>query len=243
MPSDSHLAQETERREIAIKELTMATKTIINTKIYEGMPLSASPKGDYGFNIRILDAIRDLMDSALARHPNWLFMLFTFSYPSNGHKNQKDNIVLPGARIPDDNSVFVYFLNQYIRALNNSGCDTGYLWVREQTAENTRCHYHLAILFNRDVIQYFRSMRQIDGYWSQALAKFGIVAHGANTAGLIDRGRYEQDGETQLYGMSLHRGNRDEYMAVFQRASYLAKDYSKDAPRPINTRTWGRSER
>ena len=221
----------------------MATRTIINIKNYEGMPLSASPKSDGGFNSRILDAIKDLMDNALMRHPNWLFMLFTFSYPSNGHENQKDNIVLPDASIPDDNRVFVYFLNQYIRALNSDGCDTNYLWVREQTAENTRCHYHLAIWFNRDVIQYFGSMRQIDGYWSQALANYSIVAHGANTAGLIDRGRYEQNGKTQYYGMSLHRGNRDEYMAVFQRASYLAKDYSKDAPHPIKTRTWGRSER
>ena len=221
----------------------MPNKTTIMGNYYAGMPLSSSLKGGDGFNSRILAAIKDLMDNALMRHPNWLFMLFTFSYPSNGHKNQKDNIVLPGASIPEDNRVFVYFLNQYIRALNSGGCDTSYLWAREQTAKNTRCHYHLAILFNHDVIPYFGRMSHIDEYWSQALANYGIVAHGANTAGLIDRGRYYQDGKTQYYGMSLHRGNHDEYMAVFQRASYLAKDYSKDAPRPLNTRTWGRSER
>jgi len=86
-------------------------------------------------------------------------------------------------------------------------------------------------------------MGQINGYWSQALANFGIVAPGADTAGLIDRGRYEQDGLIQHFGLIVSWDAPDEYNAVFQRASYLAKVYSKDAMCPARTRTWGCSLR
>ncbi len=218
-----------------------ARKTVFETT-YAGLPLSETIKGESGFYQDILDAIRHNMDKALKTHSQVLFMLFTFSYPSNGHENQLDNIMLPDAVLPDGNGVFCYFLNQYVRALNSCGYDVRYLWCREQTEGSDRCHYHLALWLDRNEIQYFGSMGQIDGYWSQALANFGIVAQGADTAGLIDRGRYVENGKTHYLGMTVHRGNAQEYNEVFRRASYLAKAFSKTGY-PARTRSWGCSER
>ena len=222
-------------------ELTMRNLVFGNN--FMGLPLSLTHKGDEGFCPEILDAIRRNMDMALMKHSQVLVVLFTVSYPSNCNENQRDNIILPGVELPSDNTVFSYFLNQYIRRLNSEKYDVRYLWCREQTAGSAHCHYHLVLWLNRNEIQYFGSMEQVNGYWSQALANHGIVAPGADTAGLIDRGRYEQDGKTQYYGMTVHRGNPQEYEAVFQRASYLAKAYSKNAPCPPRTRLWGCSER
>lgn len=221
----------------------MPHRNIINgTTDYMGLPLSMTCKNDEGFFQDILDAIRRNMDKSLERHSQVLFMLFTFSYPSNDHANPLDNITLPGAELPRGNEVFSYFLNQYIRRLDTAGYDPRYLWCREQTEGCDHCHYHLALWLNGNKIQCFGDMEQIDGYWSQALAHFRIVAHGADTAGLIDRGRYEENGRIQYYGLTVHRGNQQEYAEVFQRASYVAKVASKSAC-PMRTRSWGCSER
>ncbi len=210
---------------------------------YMGLPLSTTIKNDEGFYREILEAIRLRMDDSLKTHSKVLFLLFTFSYPSNDHTNPLDNIILPDAVLPLGNDVFVYFLNQYIRKLNSYGYDVRYVWVRERSHACDHCHYHLAMWLNGNEIQYFRSLDEINVYWSQALANHGIVASGANTAGLIDRGRYDQNGQIQYYGMIVHRDNDEEKAAVFQRASYLAKVYSKDVIRPARTRRWGCSNR
>lgn len=221
----------------------MPFKSIIKgTTNYMDLPLNMTCKNDEGFFQDILDALKRMLDKALEEHSQVLFMLFTFSYPSNGHENQLDNILLPQAELPQGNEVLVYFLNQYIRRLTSEGYDPRYLWCREQTEGNPCCHFHLVLLLNRNKIQYFGSMRQINGYWSQALAHFGIVAPGADTSGLIDRGRYSQNGEIQHYGLTVHRDNQDEYAEAFQRASYLAKVATKTAY-PFRTRSWGCSER
>jgi hypothetical protein len=221
----------------------MSSKKITMMTDYGGLPLSTTGKNSEGFYQDILDSIRRMMDNSLKAHSKVLFLLLTFSYPSNGHSNPKDNIVLQDAEIQQSNEVFRYFLNQYIRKLNIEGADPHYVWVRERAGACNHCHYHLALWLDANEIQYLGKMDQINGYWSQALANFGIVAPGTDTAGLIDRGCYEQDGRIQYYGMTVNRDIPNEYAAVFHRASYLAKVYSKDAMCPARTRTWGYSLR
>lgn len=220
----------------------MSNKHIIQqATTYNGLPLSPTSKGDEGFYQDILDAIKTQMNKSLEQHSQVLFMLFTFSFPANSHTNPLDNIVLPDAEIPLGNDVFVYFLNQYKRRMNNYGFDMHYVWIREQTDTCNHCHYHLALWLDANKIRYFGSLEEINAYWSQALARFKIIASGANTAGLIDRGRYEQEGKIEYWGQIVHRGNPEEFADVFQRASYLAKAYSKDGFRPYRTRVWGSS--
>ncbi len=222
----------------------MSNKPIIRqTTMYNGLPLSPTNKGNEGFYQDILDAINRKMESSLNEHSKVLFMLFTFSYPSNHHSNAKDNILLPEAVISQGNEIFTYFLNQYVRRLNIQGYDVRYVWGREQTDTCDHCHYHLALWMNGNEIQYFGSLDEINGYWSQALSRYGIVPSGADTSGLIDRGRYEQYGKVQSFGMIVHRGNQDEYAEVYSRASYIAKVYSKNTVPLARTRSWGCSER
>ena len=101
-------------------EITMFNQKKITFETnYNDLPLSTTDKNFQGFNTEILDAIIRVMDNSLERTSQSQFMLFRISFPIRGNANQKDEIILPDAELPQGNEVFTYFLNQYIRQLKH----------------------------------------------------------------------------------------------------------------------------
>lgn len=194
-------------------------RSTICENTYDGYVLSSTRKNDYGFYTTILQKIGPLFEYMISKHNQVLFVMFVLKYPS-----------AYALSYPNDNVVLSRFLESFILHCRRRQYDPKYLWVRE--CSNTgKAHYHLLLLLDADYIQNARGLlHKATELWQRCLNiedGRGLV-HLCTTKG--DDGRYG--------GVKIRRNAPDfhqVYAACFQRASYLAKCYSKGkAPAFVN---------
>ena len=112
-------------------------------------------------------------------------------------------------------------------------CRVRHIWAREFN-EYGKKHYHVALLFNREVYAYPGSYTSKDGEYTHNLAMMimeaWVRALGLNTA--VNHQQYYPLVEFPVscyYHLSKnHNDYTDQLSNVTDRLNYLAKDYSKD---------------
>jgi len=121
--------------------------------------------------------------------------------------------------IPEDNSCFQYFIENYRRYLSRHGFDPYYLWVRERD-QAAHHHYHCYLLLNGNNIRNVRNVSKADELWSAACGLPGIVK------GLIHICEFEVNGYIYNARM-IHRDDRACVAECFEIIAYLAKVTTK----------------
>lgn len=125
---------------------------------YKGYPLYFSLDSD-GYYVDILERNLQFLLYMLDRHPQVLLVRFDFTFPV-------------GMLIPEDNSFFQRFIENYRRYLYRHGFDPVYLWVRERS-KSTNQHYHCYFLLDGNVRNKKKSIQQVEELWCDTLGLIG----------------------------------------------------------------------
>ena len=186
----------------------MRTKTHATT--YNGHPISSSDKNSEGSYVEILHAADSLLTDMTQRHGRVFFTMFVVKYPAN-----------QAFLYPSDNSLLSRFIEALMLHCKRRNYAPKYLWVRECT-ENSQAHYHIMILLNSDYTQEAHSLLR------KATELWGGCLNIEDARGLVHL--CVADDNDRYGGVKIKR-NAPEFPQVygrcFERASYMAKCYSK----------------
>ncbi len=163
---------------------------------YKGYPLYFSFDSD-GYYMDILDRNLQFLLYMLARHPQVLLVRFDFTFPV-------------GMLIPEDNSLFQAFIENYRRYLYRHGFDPVYLWVRERNQADHH-HYHCYFLLDFNVRHKKKSIQKVEEFWCDTLGLVGDA-----------RKRY-----VHITAHMITRGDRGCLDENFMWLGYLAKVTTK----------------
>ncbi|PVZ79462.1 inovirus Gp2 family protein [Serratia sp. S1B] len=182
--------------------------------------------------------ITETMDKALAQYPRLLAVRFDLRFPD------EENRVDCPTRYYDNPDVISRFINSLksqiaedIKRKRKAGkntltCDVRYIWVREHNEQETKNHYHVVLLFNKDAYAWpgrretgtsfnrYSVFQMVIEAWVRAIKR---EDHEKNHHGLI---HLPHEGFYQL-----NRNKPDfkaKYEELTERAMYLAKDHSKN---------------
>ena len=187
---------------------------------FNGHKIMVSPDHEPLFDIAILNAIESLLSLMLTKHSQVYMSTFVLKFPEHRVKE-----------FPcDNNSLISLFLDALLADFRRSGCDTKYLWVREQH-ENSYVHFHMMLLLNGNVIQNGHAvLAKVAQHWGHTLGEAngkGYVHHCANGYHVSPYG-----------GIKIRRNDpqiEQEFAKCFQWASYLAKCNGKEnTPAHVN---------
>ena len=194
-------------------------RSLTHDNMYNGFELSQSVKNNQGHYREILMTIQHLLDDMTQRHAKVFFTMFVLKYPARSY-----------SAYPDDNVLLSKFIEALTLSCKRDKCDPKYLWVREYSTAG-QVHYHLMMLLNGDRTQNAHGIRRkATELWQRCLgiADASGLVHLCDSAGNIDQ-----------YGGVMIRRNDQAFQEVYgycyQRASYLAKCYSKgESPSYVN---------
>lgn len=198
-------------------------RRITQDKTYNGHPLSNSEKLNQGSYTEILQATQSLFDHMIQRHRRVFFTRFELKYPAYS-----------SGQYPDNNALLSRFIEALMLHCKRRNYDPKYLWVRE-SSESGQFHYHIMILLNSDIIQ------NAYGLLNKATELWGRCLNIENASGLVHLSLTD---ENRYGGFKIIRNAPDYpqvYDQCFERASYLAKCYSKGGL-PANVNGFGGSQ-
>ena len=163
---------------------------------YKGYPLYFNLDSD-GYYVDILERNLQLLLYMLSRHPQVLLVRLDFTFPV-------------GMQIPEDNSLFQAFIENYRRYLHRHGFDPVCLWVRER-AQSDHFHYHCFFLLDFNVRNKRKSIQKVEELWCDTLGLVGDA-----------RKRY-----VRINSRMLTSGDRNCLDESFMWLGYLAKVTTK----------------
>lgn len=187
---------------------------------YNGLPLSYSNDNNQGSYVEIIRAIEAVMACMLQHHARVFFTMFVLKYPANTAGQYPDNNVLM--------SRLVEALTKYCARHNYH---PKYLWVRECPSTG-QPHYHFMLLLDENYVQNAYGIHsKATELWQRCL---GIE----NGQGLVHLCTTRDNNIDPYGGVKIRRNAPDfqqVYQQCFQRASYMAKCFSKgNAPAYVN---------
>ena len=185
---------------------------------YNGYPLSNTSKNGEGFYEEVLCPLQSLMESMSQRHACIFFSRFDFRYPANS-----------AVEYPNDNTLFSGFIDSLMHHCERRKYDPEYLWVRENS-KNNQIHYHLVLLLNGDYIQNaYGILQKATELWQRRLN----IKDGRGLVHLCPTGENDDYGGVKI--KRNHPNFQQVFQNCYQRASYLAKCYSKSgSPAYVN---------
>lgn len=186
-------------------------RNIIHGNTYNNHQLSRTNKNNQGFYGEILEGIESLLSKTTQQHGSVFFTTFVLRFPSNS-----------ASSYPNDNSLLSKFIAAFTLHCKRRKFDPNYLWVRESSTTG-QFHYHLLLLLNSNYIQNAHAglLAKATELWRRCLN----IEDGRGLVHLCNSGKYNQYG-----GIKIRKnapGFPQVYEECFQRASYLAKCYSK----------------
>lgn len=104
-------------------------KNDITANEYQGMSINNQHGG---CDVNILNRLFDINKYVSDKRKRICFTVLTFTFPADNY-------------YPDQNNLFVGFLDSFITHLRRKGLDPQYLWARELKDDNYHSHYHLAL--------------------------------------------------------------------------------------------------
>lgn len=173
--------------------------------------INTSPAYSSDYNPDIQARINALLSIALQRHALILLIRFDVRYPI-------------GYLAPQENSLFIQFVETYRRYLDRHGYDPIYLWCREQST-SANPHYHVFCLLDGTSIRYMPNLNQADEQWNR------ILGQPLENKGLIHF--------CNPNGTMLSRTSQVSQDSAREYLQYLAKNYTK-TPIP-GVRSWNSS--
>ena len=189
-------------------------RTIISSTEHNGYQLS-SAKNDQGHYRKILDSIVSLFDHMTQKHNNLFVVNFVVKYPQ-------------AFIIPDDNRLFLDFLEVFSLYCRRRSYDPKYLWVKERSLRTGQFHYHVLYLLDSNYIQ------NAYGILKKAIQLWADRLNIPDAHGLISLCTFN-DPLCQYGGLKLKKSDPDYHQlhsAAISRASYLAKAHSKGFTSP-----------
>ncbi len=199
-----------------IKEIMK--KQIIKDDYFNGHPLSPDAHGE-GFNTNHLKAIDSCLKNALEEYSRGLVIITELNTP-----------VDYGER---GNQAFSNAMDYCQRKFKRQDWKPHYIAVREEC--NGHQHYHLVtVVDNSKVASPYRIQ---EDYAKEFERQLGFT-DGANHGYMNDCTR-DRFGNRQPNCYVVSRGDAKSYDAAFQRASYLAKAYSKPSAGRLLFRSQG----
>jgi hypothetical protein len=164
----------------------------------------------------ILYVIKTLFEVMTNCHNRVYYMTYVLKYPSHASCDLQDNNILI--------SRFIEALRVHFKRRNH---EPKYLWVRENSS-TVQVHYHVMMLFDANCVNSaYGVLSKAEELWQRCMGGAGLV-HRCKFGGYND----------QNCGVEIRRNDpsfQQVYEACFQRATYLAKVYSKeDAPANVN---------
>lgn len=196
-------------------------RNVLHGNMYNGYELSRTNKNDKGFRKDILKKIESIFQNMTTENTRVFFAMFVLKYPSDSALNY-----------PNNNELLSNFIEALILHCKKQDYKPKYLWVRECSI-NGQVHYHLMLLLNENYIQNAHGLlHKATELWQGWL---GIE----DGRGLVHLCEPEENNINGYGGGVKIRRNDPNFQQVyaesFQRASYLAKCYSKgEAPPNIN---------
>ena len=182
---------------------------------YDGYPIFASLDSD-GHYVDILERNLQLLTFMTQKHSQTLVVRLDIRFPD-------------GMLIPEDNSCFQYFIENYRRYMVRHKFDPYYLWVRERN-KAVHHHYHCYFLLNGNNIRYLllnskdsqenKKPSKADELWAAACGLPEPIK------GLVHITEIEVNGYSQR-GIMVHRNDRDAFADAFAFVGYLAKVATK----------------
>ena len=193
----------------------MISSEITHQESYKGYSLYFSVDSE-GHYVDILERNLQLLTFMTQKHSQTLVVRLDVRFSD-------------GMLIPEDNSCFQYFIENYRRYMVRHKFDPYYLWVRER-AHADHFHYHCYFLLNGNNIRYLllnskdseedKKPSKADELWSAAC---GLPE---SIKGLVHITKFEVNGYTQR-GIMVHRNDRAAFADAYWFISYLAKVATK----------------
>ena len=189
----------------------MISSPITYQESYSGYPIFASLDSE-GHYVDILERNLQLLTFMTQKHSQTLVVRLDVRFPID-------------MVIPEDNSCFQNFIENYRRYMARQKLDPYYLWVRER-AHADHFHYHCYFLLNGNNIRYLllnskdseedKKPSKADELWAAACGLPEPIK------GLVHITPIEVNGYTQL-GIMVHRDDRVAFADAYWFISYLAK--------------------
>ena len=189
----------------------MISSEITHQESFKGYSLYFSVDSE-GHYVDILERNLQLLTYMTNKHSQTLLVRFEIRFPD-------------GMQIPEDNSCFQYFVENYRRCMARQKLDPYYLWVRER-AQSDHFHYHCFFLLNGNNIRYLllnkkdKKPSRADMLWAAACGLPEPIK------GLVHITKFEVNGYTQR-GIMVHRNDRAAFDDAYWFISYLAKVATK----------------
>jgi len=180
---------------------------------YNGYPLYVSLDSD-GHYVDILERNLQLLTFMAQKHSQTLVVRLDIRFPVN-------------MVIPEDNSCFQYFIENYRRYMVRHEFDPYYLWVRERN-KAIHHHYHCYFLLNGNNIRYMHLNNKDDDQKPSKADELWAAACGLPEPikGLVHITKIEVNGYSQR-GIMVHRDDRAAFADAFAFVGYLAKVATK----------------
>ena len=189
----------------------MISSPITYQENYKGYPLYVSLDSE-GHYVDILERNLQLLTFMTQKHSQTLVVRLEIRFPVN-------------MVVPEDNSCFQNFIENYRRYMFRHGFDPCCLWVRER-AQADHFHYHCYFLLNGNNIRYLllnkkdKKPSRADMLWAAACGLPEPIK------GLVHITPIEVNGYTQR-GIMVHRNDRAAFAYAYWFISYLAKVATK----------------
>lgn len=180
-------------------------RTIITTGIYNGYKLSEA-KNSEGHYQEIVQSIESLLTHMIQKHKNVFVINFVVKYPA-------------GFDCPDDNSLFLKFLEALSLHCRRRNYDPKYIWVRE-SSKTGRPHWHVLYTFDHNRIW------RAHGVIYKALELWARCLNLLDAKGLIYLCTSGEN-EDRYGGLKISQNDPDAFSFCMYWASYLAKAFSK----------------
>ena len=196
----------------------MKERNLFFNSDFNGYPVMSSN----GSHSEILQRLHERLEFMCSKHCQVFLKTFVIDFPS-GYPEQNSN------------ALFIKWLSEFKRRLDNEGLDPAYVWCRESCpSDQSRFHFHLALLVNGSLCQCSLGLLEhAKRYLERTLAI-------PDASGLVYSCSPESDLSFRHDGFKLIR-NDPNFSLVFNESfhylSYLAKHGSK-SPVP-GVRTFG----
>ncbi len=180
-------------------------RKITHSEVFNGHPLVKDTHGD-GFNVSHLEIIGKCLDKALDKSSRILVIATELSTPV-GYGDRS-------------NEAFSNTMDYCTRKFSGYGWDTHYVATREES--NGHQHYHVITTVDNSVVKSPYNIQQ--AYERKFAEQLGLPA---GSHGCMDNCARDRNGNPQPNCHVVSRGDAKSYDEAFQRASYIAKVYSK----------------
>lgn len=190
-------------------------------------------------NNRYIDRMIDTINRSLIEHPRTMAIRIDLRLPYIPNENCYMSIDSPTHFYSVDEGVMSRFFSSLQAQINHDQdrkikegkrvhyCNTRYIWVREYSVDECKCHYHILLLLNKDAYAHLGDINDLNikpnliskirKAWVSALN--ADYEHCVRLVHVPERPIYYLDKNSQEFNGVLHD--------LTYRVSYMAKDRTK----------------